>query len=143
VQGFPKPTQITVGNGEKTPFWESPWLNNSRPIDIAPLIFKISSRKIWNVKHALHHDAWISKINMDVEISFDHIRQFMELWIQLRDINLQDDVCDEIKWNLTESGQYTAKSAYNAQFFGATSSPTCSLAWKIWAPLRRLSPLLG
>jgi hypothetical protein len=71
---------------------------------------------------------------MDAEITFDHIRQFVELWIQLRDENLQDDMCDEIKWNLTKSGQYTAKSAYKAQFFGATSSPTCSLVWKIWAP---------
>jgi hypothetical protein len=46
-------TTITVGNREKTPFWEVPWLNNSRPIDIAFLIFKISSRKKWKVKHTL------------------------------------------------------------------------------------------
>jgi hypothetical protein len=33
-------TTITIGNGEKTPFWEAPWLNESRPIDIEPLIFQ-------------------------------------------------------------------------------------------------------
>jgi hypothetical protein len=89
---------------------------------------KIYSRKNW------HNDAWISKINMDAEITFDDILQFMELWIQLQEINLQDDMIDDIKWNLIESGQYTTKSAYKAQFFGATSSPMCSSVWKIWAP---------
>jgi hypothetical protein len=29
-------TTITLGNGEKTPFWKAPWLNGLKPIDIAP-----------------------------------------------------------------------------------------------------------
>jgi hypothetical protein len=124
-------TTIMVGNGEKTPFWEAPWLNISRPIDIAPLIFKISSRKKWEVKQALHNDAWISKINMNVEFTLDYIRQFVDLWNQLHGINLHEDMIDDIKWNLTENGQYTTKSACKAQFFGVTSSPICSSAWKI------------
>ena len=41
---------------------------------------------------------------------------------------------DEITWNLNENGQYSSKSAYKAQFFGATLSPTSSSVWRIWAP---------
>jgi hypothetical protein len=43
-------TTITLGNGEKTPFWGVPWLNGAKPIDISPPIYKISTRKSWNVK---------------------------------------------------------------------------------------------
>jgi hypothetical protein len=68
---------------------------------------------------------------MNVEFTLDHIRQFVDLWIQLHDINLQDDMIDDIKWNLTERGQYTTKSAYKTRFFGETSSTICSSAWKI------------
>lgn len=32
-------TTITVGNGARTPFRDSPWLNGSKPKDTTPLIF--------------------------------------------------------------------------------------------------------
>ena len=38
-------TTIIVGNGAKTPFWDSPWLLGRKPKDIAPLIYEASKRK--------------------------------------------------------------------------------------------------
>ena len=37
-------TTITIGNGAKTPFWDSPWLLGRKPKDIAPLIHEASKR---------------------------------------------------------------------------------------------------
>jgi hypothetical protein len=95
-------TTIYLGNGVKTPFWTAPWINGCKPLDIAPRIYTISIRKKWNVKKALHNNAWISKINTKVEITFEHIRQYISLWVNLADVTLQEDIDDEISWNLTE-----------------------------------------
>jgi hypothetical protein len=34
----------------------------------------LAEKKKWSFKKVLSHDAWISKINMDVNLSMDHIR---------------------------------------------------------------------
>jgi hypothetical protein len=44
------------------------------------------------------------------------------------------DIEDDISWNLTENDHYSSKSAYIAQFFGATLYPIVSSVWKLWAP---------
>ena len=46
-------TTIIVGNGAKTPFWDSPWLLGRKPKDIAPLIFQASKRKRLTLRQAL------------------------------------------------------------------------------------------
>jgi hypothetical protein len=94
--------------------------------NISPLVYKNSKREKWNVKKALSGGGWISKIDMTAYLSMEHIHQFNTLWVQLRGINLIDDVPDEISWDLTEDGQYSSKFSYKAQFLGATSSPTSS-----------------
>jgi hypothetical protein len=127
-------TTIMLGNGEKTPFWKAPWLNGLKPIDIAPLIYNISTRKNWNVKKAMTNQGWISKINLAAEFTLQHIRQYISLWVKLSEVTLQEGIDDAITWNLTDNGHYSSSSAYRAQFFGATSSPIASTVWKFWAP---------
>ncbi|KAE8813088.1 ADP-ribosylation factor-related protein 1 [Hordeum vulgare] len=46
-------TVITMGNGGKTPFWETPWLRGKKTMDIAPLIFAYSKRKNFNLYRTL------------------------------------------------------------------------------------------
>ena len=71
---------------------------------------------------------------MDDNFTFDHVAQFVDLWILLQDVNLDHDVDDEITWRLTANGQYTAASAYKAQFFGAISTNMKRMVWRPWAP---------
>jgi hypothetical protein len=104
------------------------------PKDIAPLIFEASTRKKWKVNQALHNNEWIKKIKMDMELSLAHIHEYIRLWILLSDIHLVEDTNDSIIWNLTPSGEYSATSVYNAQFFVATQTNMNKLVWKVWAP---------
>ena len=45
LEFFYASTTITIGDGAKTPFWDSPWLLGRKPKDTTPLIFEASRRK--------------------------------------------------------------------------------------------------
>ena len=130
---YASPT-ITMGNGAKTPFWDSPWLHGCKPKGVAPLVFVASSRKNWKVREALQNNAWILKINTSTVVSVEHIRQFFTLWELVNGVHL--DALSEytIVWKHTTSGHYTAASAYKAQFLGFVLSPMDQMVWKTWAP---------
>lgn len=127
-------TTITVGNGAKTPFWESPWLLGRKPKNIAPLIFEVSSRKKWKVREAIKHNAWMLKIKPPTVISVEFITQFFTLWMLLDEVHLDALAEDDILWKHTTSGHYSAASAYKAQFIGMVFSPMDQMVWKVWGP---------
>jgi hypothetical protein len=127
-------TTITLGNGKKTPFWFAPWLEGRKPIDIASLIFAISKRKNWKVSQALCEDAWVTKIALESSFTMEHLSQFIDLWTLISNISLVLEQEDDIVWKLTPDGQYSAKSAYELQFMGATLSSMDKTVWKVWAP---------
>ena len=125
---------ITVGNGARTPFWDAPWVHGRKPKDIAPLIYGAATRKNWKIREALLDNAWISKINLSHNFSIHHFSQFLLLWSSIQGFQLQHDAEDEIVWKHTDSGLYTAASAYKAQFHGMMRSPLEHVIWKVWAP---------
>jgi hypothetical protein len=63
----------------------------------------------------------------------EHLRQFAILWDCLQEIHLLEDVEDDIIWNITANGQYSAKSAYDVQYLGSTFSIMHKTVWKAWA----------
>ena len=137
-------TTITIGNGAKTPFWDSPWLLGRKPKDIAPLIYKASKRKNWKVREALSHNAWILKIKPPTIISAELITQFFTLWALLHEVQLDDLTEDDIVWKHTASGIYSAASAYKAQFLGMVLTPLDKMVWKACPPpLPKSSSSLG
>jgi hypothetical protein len=73
-------------------------------------------------------------IHIEGDFTIAHLEQFVDLWIKVHDYVLHDDMDDSISWTLTDDGQYSAASAYKAQFFGATASNFRRSVWKIWAP---------
>ena len=50
------------------------------------------------------------------------------------DVHLAPNAPDSICWKLTNSGSYSAATAYRMQFLGLTTSTMPALVWKIWAP---------
>jgi hypothetical protein len=61
---FAAATTITVGDGMRTPFWSSAWLQGQRPQDLAPNIFRISKNKNKSLIEALHNRAWIKDVDL-------------------------------------------------------------------------------
>ena len=127
-------TTIIVGNGAKTPFWDSPWLLGRKPKDIAPLIFQASKRKRSTLRQALRGNAWMTHIKHDTIVSVAHIRELFSLWALVHDFHLDDHVEDDIVWKHADDGQYSAATAYKAQFLGLTHSPIHHMVWRACPP---------
>ena len=55
--------------------------------------------------------------------------EFVKLWdlVQAQQLNDQDD---QIRWKWTADGNYSAKSAYLAQFMGSYSDIMANSIWK-------------
>ncbi len=62
--------------------------------------------------------------------SVEEINELVQLGERLRNVELNESVKDDITLNWTENGQYTAKSAYLAQFNGTISTANFYLIWK-------------
>lgn len=50
------------------------------------------------------------------------LAQFVDLWHRVQEVVLTDER-DEIRWNLTTNGVYSAKSAYEVQFLARVPRP--------------------
>jgi hypothetical protein len=61
------------------------------------------------------------------------LQEFLLILEQLEGIILQQGIPDKHLWRLSNSGQYTAKSAYDAFFLGLTLFGAADLVWKGWA----------
>jgi hypothetical protein len=62
----------------------------------------------------------------------EQLDQFFSLWLKIQAVSLSD--CpDTIRWTLTESGCYSAKSAYDLQFKMRIPLSQLNQAWKIRA----------
>jgi hypothetical protein len=127
-------TTITLGDGHKASFWSSGWLLGRRPKDIAPLLFRKSIKKNRSVAEALHDNAWIRDLEHRTGFTTAHLSQFVMLWNLVQDTALRHGQEDRITWSLTPHGEYTAASAYLAQFNGCIAAPDIAIIWKTWAP---------
>ena len=115
-------TSITVGNGQRASFWHSPWIGGRKPKDIPPSIFAISNHKNDTIHRALDLNKWIANINTNSGLTIQHILEYYELWVGLREVFLDEGVDDEIVWKLSPSGEYTTSSAYKAQLDDSTEA---------------------
>jgi hypothetical protein len=85
------------------------------------------------VVQAISESSWVRNINLEVPLSWTHISQFVELWSLVHNVRLHEEEQDEIIWNLMDNGQYSASSAYEAQFLCRLHSDMNMLMWKAWA----------
>lgn len=61
-----------------------------------------------------------SRLKHHTSSTVQHIKEFVVLWNLIAEITLKENKNDVITWKLTPNGEYTARLAYKAQFFGAT-----------------------
>jgi hypothetical protein len=114
---FKSCAKFEVGNGQKFMFWIDRLLQGCSIEDMAPNLMKFvrpRARTI-TVVAALQDNEWIAQIRGAPSIPA--IAEFVDIWSALRDVSLGVEE-DQIKWKLTDSGVYSAKSAYCAFFLG-------------------------
>jgi hypothetical protein len=127
-------TTITLGDGHKASFWSLGWLQGRRPKDIAPLLFwKIQEKESdggggpsWQCldtgprpSNGLHKCTSLT-IGHAMEPSARH--------------NFATGPGGRITWTQTPHGEYTAASAYIAQFNGCVAAPDVAIIWKTCPP---------
>jgi hypothetical protein len=83
-----------------------------KPIEAAPLIYEVFKRKYWKVYQALLDNNWVKKIDLEKIISFQQLEQFVELWVLIRNVHLNEATEDDILLRLMANGEYSSKSAY-------------------------------
>jgi hypothetical protein len=125
---FAASTVVTVGDGKLAKFLTSSWVSGRTPKSIAATLFKKSKRKNITMRKALEDDRWISHIAPLV--TAQDIREYVTLWEEVGQIQLQESVEDNIHWCWMADGEYTAKSAYCIQFQGTFSRLKLTLIWK-------------
>jgi hypothetical protein len=111
-QLFRTSTQVTLGNGQRTRFWESSWIDGQAPRDFAPHLYKLAWRKHQSVKEDLQNYNWTRGLWRMTSAS--EMAEFVSLWTLVSDVQLSEEK-DTIRWKWTEHGQYTSRSAYAAQ----------------------------
>jgi hypothetical protein len=81
---------------------------------------------------ALNNNVWVSDFSGALSVGV--LLEYLQLWDTLQDINMQSDTEDTHVWCFTANGQYSAKTAYEAMFVGATEFSPWERIWKTWAP---------
>lgn len=109
-------------------FWTSSWLDGKTPRDLALNLFRKAKRKKLTVKSALKENRWIQHI-LPIQTA-QEMNEYVVLWEGVRDINLEDNREDEIRWRWMTDGEYTTKSAYQIQFEGTFSKFKLMPIWK-------------
>ncbi|KAK1664356.1 hypothetical protein QYE76_052515 [Lolium multiflorum] len=127
-------TKCVLNNGRRLNFWYDRWIEGRSLVHFAPNLveFVQPAAKSLSVAEALQDDRWVSAIRGAPLIPA--IVEFMDTWERLRGINLGDGD-DVVTWKLAASGEYSAKSAYNAFFVGRISAPAAKELSSSGAPL--------
>lgn len=84
------------------------------------------------VMEALTDEKWIEDIQG--ELSLEALMEYLESWDILSDVELHGGIQDKHIWRLSDSGEYTANSAYEAFFQDAIYFRAYEITWKSWAP---------
>ncbi|KAL6653370.1 hypothetical protein ACP70R_008948 [Stipagrostis hirtigluma subsp. patula] len=116
-----------VGNGRRTPFWEGNWLMGKAPRNLAPSLYKLARFKHRTVDRELQNYAWIK--NLVGFSTQEHIDELNVMLQALQGFHLTEAE-DQIYWKWTAHGEYTASSAYQAQFLGAVHQKWAQAIWR-------------
>jgi len=97
-----------VGNGNHTLFWTDRWIHGQSIADLAPRL--LEAIPLRRVKRRTVRGACTVGVIVD----------FLHLWEVLYNFELEPNVEDVHIWRLSNSRQYSVKSAYEGFFLGST-----------------------
>lgn len=121
-------TSLSIRDGCTARFWTDQWLDGSAPADLAPGLYKLAFRKKLSVKEGLHRGAWMRGL-LRISSAQD-LDDFLRLWALIQHVQLTVGR-DVVVWNLTADRVYSAKSAYEACFFGRQLMPNLAAIWRV------------
>jgi hypothetical protein len=92
-------SEIILGNGKNTPFWEARWLNGMSPKELAPNLFLVPRMKRRTIYKELQNLNWIRNVRDISSIAL--LEEFILLFMALSYVELSDHQ-DNIRWKWTE-----------------------------------------
>lgn len=110
-------TTITIDNGRTTLFWHDNWSGRGPLKELAPKLYKITTRKHRMVHTKLSGESWIKAVPRQHSVA--QLGEFVGLSEWISQTQLLPNQEDSISWNLTANGVYSSASAYAAQFLGS------------------------
>jgi hypothetical protein len=129
---FDAATIVKLGNGKKTSFWNSRWLNGDTLAARFSVLHKHSRRKNRTVAEAVANNGWI--VDIDYNLSLQLIMEYVQLSEILDNVTLTESEPDSITWVPSPDGTYSAKSAYDLHFIGQTRCLSADQTWDAKAP---------
>nr|XP_020170335.1 uncharacterized protein LOC109755864 [Aegilops tauschii subsp. strangulata] len=115
---FNASTMVTLGDGKTASFWDCSW-TGARTLKMEfPELHKHSRRKNRTVHAALLNDTWIADLahGNTQQLWPEVIR--LNRWLISKNLNLNDQLQDTIRWKHTASRSFSTSSAYSCQFHG-------------------------
>ena len=74
------------------------------------------------------------QINPSINLTTNHIVEFVDLWAHLDQFELSPEIDDDISWKFEANGEYSTASTYRVQFLGSMTTTMNKTIWKVWAP---------
>jgi hypothetical protein len=131
---FAAATTVALGDGLTARFWFDSWMDGQAPFALMPGLFTASRRKQRSVREALLNGRWVQDLRGRVSPAL--LPDFVRLWLAAERVHLTPGEPDCFTWLLSDSGSYSAASAYRLQFLGSTESPLVTSIWDAWAPAK-------
>jgi hypothetical protein len=126
---------VHLGNGKRAKFWTDKWRPDKRTIlDAFPLLALFVKDSGISVAQALHHNRWVRDIKGGVSTAA--LAQYLRLWDELLQVQLNSEVGDTLVWCHTSNGCFSTSSAYKLFFAANTNFPCAGAIWKSKAPAR-------
>ncbi|KAM0870913.1 hypothetical protein ACQ4PT_039753 [Festuca glaucescens] len=134
---FHASVRIEVGMGERTLFWDDPWLDGQSVGSIALAVLALVRPGVINsrtVQQGHNNAAWVRDIVGP--LSIDAVVQFLRLWPVVQGLVLSDGEQDRFHWKFESSASFSTRSSYLACFAGRTALPAARQIWYSFAPLK-------
>ncbi|GJM99455.1 hypothetical protein PR202_ga16553 [Eleusine coracana subsp. coracana] len=128
---FDASISVHPGDGKLIWFWSERWPNNASIENMAPDLYRAvaaSAKHSRTLQQGLQNRQWIRDIVGPITVVV--LVQYLKVWELIQEVTVRPEQEDKICWRWTNSGQYTAKSAYEMFFCGSTLFTGAKLIWK-------------